>query len=125
MACLRVTWTSPGTSAAVDVFIQTDILLFFLWQGATGIKMKSILFYALLVMLCVHEGAPYVTPSYGERGSDLGMQVFEHVVRTKPLDNVVLSPHGVASILGMLLPGAHGETRKQIIGSLRYKKKGE
>lgn len=87
--------------------------------------MKNIFLFYVLVILCVHEGAPSASPTYGERGSDLGMQVFEHVVRTKPLDNVVLSPHGVASILGMLLPGAHGETRKQIISSLRYKKKGE
>ncbi|XP_037533932.1 LOW QUALITY PROTEIN: glia-derived nexin [Nematolebias whitei] len=86
--------------------------------------MKSIFLFYVLVILCVHEGAPSVSPTYGERGSDLGMQVFEQVVRTKPLDNVVLSPHGVASILGLLLPGAHGETRKQIISSLRYKKKG-
>lgn len=63
-------------------------------------------------------------PSYGERGSDLGIQVFQQVVHSKPLENVVLSPHGVASILGMLLPGAHGETRKQVLNALRYKKNG-
>ncbi|XP_017294346.1 glia-derived nexin [Kryptolebias marmoratus] len=86
--------------------------------------MKCIFFLYVLVILCGHKGVLSVTPSYGERGSDLGIQVFQQVVRTKPLENVVLSPHGVASILGMLLPGAHGETRKQIINSLRYKKKG-
>lgn len=63
-------------------------------------------------------------PSYGERGSDLGIQVFQQVASSKPQDNVVLSPHGVASILGMLLSGAHGDTRKQIITALRYKKNG-
>lgn len=63
--------------------------------------------------------------TYGERGSDLGMQAFQQVVTSKPLENVVLSPHGVASILGMLLPGAHGETRKQVLSALRYKKNGK
>lgn len=78
----------------------------------------------LLITWFGHEGVLSQGPSYGERGSDLGIQVFQQVVRSKPLENVVLSPHGVASILGMLLPGAHGETRKQILNSLRYKKNG-
>ncbi|KAM4743446.1 glia-derived nexin [Anableps anableps] len=77
-----------------------------------------------LVTLCAHKGVLSAAPSYGERGSDLGIQVFQQVVSSKPLENVVLSPHGVASVLGMLLPGAHGETRKQIISALRYKKNG-
>ncbi|GAA6232553.1 glia-derived nexin [Lates japonicus] len=79
--------------------------------------------YALVILHCL-EGVLPQSPSYGERGSDLGIQVFQQVVRSKPLENVVFSPHGVASILGMLLPGAHGETRKQIISALRYKKNG-
>ncbi|KAL4647160.1 glia-derived nexin [Arapaima gigas] len=62
--------------------------------------------------------------SYGERGSELGIQVFQQVTQLHPHDNVVLSPHGVASILGMLLPGAHGETRRQLLKGLRYKAKG-
>lgn len=79
--------------------------------------------YALVILHCL-DGVLPQAPSYGERGSDLGIQVFQQVVRSKPLENVVFSPHGVASILGMLLPGAHGETRKQIISALRYKKNG-
>lgn len=62
--------------------------------------------------------------SYGERGSDLGLQVFGRVLQTAPQDNMLLSPHGVASVLGMLLPGAHGNTRNQILHGLRYKKNG-
>lgn len=81
--------------------------------------------YSLVVTLYGHKGALSTAPSYGERGSDLGIQVFQQVVRSKPLENVVLSPHGVASILGMLLPGAHGDTRKQVLSALRYKKNGE
>ncbi|XP_031716371.1 glia-derived nexin [Anarrhichthys ocellatus] len=87
-------------------------------------KRLSLLCLWLLVALYGHNGALSQPPSYGERGSDLGIQVFQQVVRSKPLENVVLSPHGVASILGMLLPGAHGETRKQVLNALRYKKNG-
>ncbi|XP_038129051.1 glia-derived nexin [Cyprinodon tularosa] len=87
--------------------------------------MKQILLglYALGA-LCACKVVLSAAPTYGERGSDLGIQVFQQMVRSKPLENVVLSPHGVASILGMLLPGAHGETRKQIVSSLRYKRNG-
>lgn len=84
----------------------------------------SLLCLCALVALCSHKGVLSQAPSYGERGSDLGIQVFQQVVHAKPLENVVLSPHGVASILGMLLSGAHGETRKQILNALRYKKNG-
>nr|XP_046244415.1 glia-derived nexin [Scatophagus argus] len=87
-------------------------------------KHLSLLFLVALVTLYGHEGVLSQAPSYGERGSDLGIQVFQQVVRSRPLENVVLSPHGVASILGMLLPGAHGETRKQVLNALRYKKNG-
>ncbi|XP_071328027.1 glia-derived nexin [Trachinotus anak] len=88
--------------------------------------MKHLLLFCLCALVILHglEGALPQTPTYGERGSDLGIQVFQQVVRSKPLENVVISPHGVASILGMLLPGAYGETRKQIISGLRYKKNG-
>lgn len=87
-------------------------------------KHISLLCLYALVALFGHKGVLSQAPSYGERGSDLGIQVFQEVVRNKPLENVVLSPHGVASILGMLLPGAGGETRKQILNALRYKKNG-
>lgn len=78
-----------------------------------------------LVTLYGHKGVLSQSSSYGERGSDLGIQVFQQVVRSKPLENVVFSPHGVASILGMLLTGAHGKTRKQIVSGLHYKKNGK
>lgn len=97
------------------------------YVGVASIKMKhmSLLCLCALVALCSHKGVLSQAPSYGERGSDLGIQVFQQVVHAKPLENVVLSPHGVASILGMLLSGAHGDTRKQILNVLRYKKNGK
>ena len=84
----------------------------------------SVLLSLLLVTLGISEGALSQAPTYGERGSDLGLRVFQLVARAQPQENVVLSPHGVASILGMLLPGADGETRRQIFTALRYKKNG-
>ncbi|KAF3693111.1 Glia-derived nexin [Channa argus] len=77
-----------------------------------------------LVSFYGHKGVLSQSPSYGERGSDLGIQVFQQVVRSKPQENVIFSPHGVASILGMLLTGASGKTRKQIVSALQYKKNG-
>ncbi|KAM4627263.1 glia-derived nexin [Polymixia lowei] len=86
--------------------------------------LSLLLCLSVLVTLYGHKGVLSQAPTYGERGSDLGLQVFQQVVRYKPRENVVLSPHGVASILGMLLPGAHGETRRQVLTALRFKKNG-
>uniref|UniRef100_A0A665TSS0 Serpin domain-containing protein n=1 Tax=Echeneis naucrates TaxID=173247 RepID=A0A665TSS0_ECHNA len=84
----------------------------------------SLLCLCALVILHGLEAVVHKGLTYGERGSDLGIQVFQQVALSRPLENVVMSPHGVASILGMLLPGAHGETRNQIIRGLHYKKNG-
>lgn len=78
----------------------------------------------VLVAVCSLSVSASQPSSYGERGSDLGLQVFLRVVQDKPQENVVLSPHGVASVLGMLLPGAHGDTRRQLLTGLKYKKTG-
>lgn len=88
--------------------------------------MRHVSFSCLLILVAWLglDGALSQSSTYGERGSDLGIQAFQQVVSSKPLENVVMSPHGVASILGMLLPGAHGETKKQVLGALRYKKNG-
>nr|XP_020441952.1 glia-derived nexin [Monopterus albus] len=87
-------------------------------------KRLSILCLCALVTLYGHKYVLSQPYSYGERNSDLGIRVFQQVVQSKPLENVVFSPHGVASILGLLLPGAHGETLKQITSGLHYKKNG-
>ncbi|XP_073674075.1 glia-derived nexin [Garra rufa] len=78
----------------------------------------------VLVAVCSLSVSASQSSSYGERGSDLGLQVFLRVVQDKPQENVVVSPHGVASILGMLLPGVHGDTRRQLLTGLKYKKTG-
>ncbi|XP_054838630.1 glia-derived nexin [Eublepharis macularius] len=58
--------------------------------------------------------------SLEELGSDIGIQVFNQVVKTRPKDNVVVSPHGIASVLGMLQLGADGKTKKQLTTVMRY-----
>nr|XP_056705778.1 glia-derived nexin [Euleptes europaea] len=58
--------------------------------------------------------------SIEELGSDIGIQVFKHLVKTRPKDNVVVSPHGIASVLGMLQLGADGKTKKQLTTVMRY-----
>uniref|UniRef100_A0A665TST0 Serpin domain-containing protein n=2 Tax=Echeneis naucrates TaxID=173247 RepID=A0A665TST0_ECHNA len=89
-------------------------------------RMKPVSLLCLCALVILHglEAVVHKGLTYGERGSDLGIQVFQQVALSRPLENVVMSPHGVASILGMLLPGAHGETRNQIIRGLHYKKNG-
>ncbi|KAJ7324867.1 hypothetical protein JRQ81_017887 [Phrynocephalus forsythii] len=58
--------------------------------------------------------------SLEELGSDIGIQVFNQLVKTRPNDNVVVSPHGIASVLGMLQLGADGKTKKQLTTVMRY-----
>ncbi|XP_023587118.1 glia-derived nexin isoform X1 [Trichechus manatus latirostris] len=55
-----------------------------------------------------------------ELGSNLGIQVFNQIVKSRPHENVVVSPHGIASILGMLQLGADGKTKKQLTAVMRY-----
>ncbi|KTG42503.1 hypothetical protein cypCar_00013295 [Cyprinus carpio] len=78
----------------------------------------------VLVAVCSLSASVSQSSSYGERGSEIGLQVFLRVVQDKQQENVVLSPHGVASVLGMLLPGAHGDTRRQLLTGLKYRKTG-
>uniref|UniRef100_A0A8C1JJL7 Glia-derived nexin-like n=2 Tax=Cyprinus carpio TaxID=7962 RepID=A0A8C1JJL7_CYPCA len=78
----------------------------------------------VLVAVCSLSVSASQSSSYGERGSDLGLQVFLRMVQNKPKENVVMSPHGVASVLGVLLPGAHGDTQHQLLKGLKYKKTG-
>ena len=63
--------------------------------------------------------------SLEELGSDIGIQVFNQLVKTRPKDNVVVSPHGIASVLGMLQLGADGKTKKQLTTVMRYSVNGQ
>lgn len=59
-----------------------------------------------------------------ELGSDIGIQVFHQIVKSRPQDNIVVSPHGIASVLGMLQLGADGRTKAQLASVMRYGVKG-
>ncbi|XP_008065425.1 glia-derived nexin [Carlito syrichta] len=58
--------------------------------------------------------------SLEELGSDMGIQVFSQIIKSRPHDNIVVSPHGIASVLGMLQLGADGRTKKQLTTVMRY-----
>ncbi|XP_077344413.1 glia-derived nexin [Lithobates pipiens] len=80
------------------------------------------LLLALFAVLYWTSAQSQVNPiSLEELGSDIGIQVFNQVVKTKPHENVVISPHGIASVLGMLQLGADGKTKKQLTTAMRYK----
>ncbi|KAJ8359100.1 hypothetical protein SKAU_G00156250 [Synaphobranchus kaupii] len=46
--------------------------------------------------------------------------IFQQVALFQPWQNSLVSPHGVASVLGLLLPGADGNTHQQILTALSY-----
>lgn len=58
--------------------------------------------------------------SLEELGSDTGIQVFNQIIKSRPQENIVVSPHGIASVLGMLQLGADGRTKKQLTTVMRY-----
>ncbi|XP_069752823.1 glia-derived nexin [Narcine bancroftii] len=55
-----------------------------------------------------------------EVGSDLGIKVFDQIVSSKPTENIIMSPHGIASILSILHLGADGRTREQLRNALKF-----
>lgn len=58
--------------------------------------------------------------SVAEVFSDIGVQVFSQVTKSKPQENVVVSPYGISAVLGMLMLGADGLTKKQLATTMRY-----
>lgn len=81
---------------------------------------------ALFAVVYLTSAQSQINPiSLEELGSDIGIQVFNQVVKTKPHENVVISPHGIASVLGMLQLGADGKTKKQLTTAMRYKVNGQ
>lgn len=82
----------------------------------------SLLFAAVVsVCVCVQRD-PWTLE---ELGSDIGIQVFNQVIKSRPKDNIVISPHGIASVLGMLQLGADGNTKQQLTTVMRYNIKGQ
>lgn len=82
--------------------------------------MQKLFTFLLLVTVTLCSESPFNLLSLEELGSDLGIQVFNQVVQSNPQQNVVVSPHGIASVLGMLQFGADGKTKKQLTTVMRY-----
>ncbi|XP_053314776.1 glia-derived nexin [Spea bombifrons] len=83
--------------------------------------MKRLFPFLFTVVFAASTQSPFSPQFIEELGSDIGIQVFNQVVKTKPHENVVMSPHGIASVLGMLQLGADGKTKKQLTTAMRYK----
>lgn len=56
-----------------------------------------------------------------ELGSNFGIRVFQEIVRSAGDQNIVLSPHGVAALMGMAQLGAAGNTLHQLENTMRYR----
>ncbi|XP_004701704.1 glia-derived nexin [Echinops telfairi] len=76
----------------------------------------SLLATATLPLACT----PFNPLSLEELSSNTGIQVFNQIIKSRPHENVVISPHGIASVLGMLQLGADGRTKKQLTTMMRY-----
>ncbi|CAI5775570.1 SERPIN domain-containing protein [Podarcis lilfordi] len=76
------------------------------------------LLFAALISACLC--FPPSPLSLEELGSDIGIQVFNQLVKSRLKENVVVSPHGIASVLGILQLGADGKTKKQLTTVMRY-----
>ncbi|XP_028912157.1 plasminogen activator inhibitor 1 [Ornithorhynchus anatinus] len=80
---------------------------------------------ACLVLLSLpsrgSEGRPHGGPSRAARlATDFGVKVYREVVRGSGDRNVVFSPYGVSSALGMLQLTAAGRTRRQLGDAMGY-----
>lgn len=77
--------------------------------------------FLLAAMAILHSVCSHFNPlSLEELGSNTGIQIFNQIVKARPHDNIVVSPHGIASALGMLQLGADGRTKKQLTLVMRY-----
>lgn len=55
-----------------------------------------------------------------DQQTDFGLRVFSEVARTYPHQNLILSPYGISSLLGMAQVGAHGSTLKTLKKHMGY-----
>lgn len=59
-----------------------------------------------------------------EKQTDFGLQVFSEVVQSAPDRNLVLSPYGISSVLGMAQLGAYGSTLQMLTSKMGYSLQG-
>ncbi|XP_007886566.1 glia-derived nexin [Callorhinchus milii] len=65
-----------------------------------------------------------MTEQVAELGSDLGLSVFKYIANSSEIKNIIISPHGIATVLGMLQLGASRKTKSQLIKALKYNSNG-
>ncbi|XP_032888117.1 glia-derived nexin-like [Amblyraja radiata] len=81
----------------------------------------------ILIVLCVAVGSVHCLlgeSKTSEVESDLGMKIFNQVATSQPTENIVMSPHGMVSLLWILQFGADGITKKELSGALKYSRFG-
>uniref|UniRef100_A0A8C1UZE1 Plasminogen activator inhibitor 1 n=2 Tax=Cyprinus carpio TaxID=7962 RepID=A0A8C1UZE1_CYPCA len=55
-----------------------------------------------------------------EKQTDFGLQVFSEAIKSAPDRNLVLSPYGISSVLGMAQLGAYGSTLQMLTSKIGY-----
>ncbi|XP_059803542.1 glia-derived nexin isoform X1 [Hypanus sabinus] len=89
-----------------------------------GFAMRKINILILLYMAMSSVHSRKKSAKILELGSDLGIEVFNQVVSANPTENIILSPHGIASLLWTLHMGADGRTKQQLSKALKYNSQG-
>lgn len=101
----------------IFIYILSDFFRMSLPKGAMGWHFPFFLLASVTLPSVCSQFNPL---SLEELGSNMGIQVFNQIVKSQPHDNIVISPHGIASVLGMLQLGADGKTKKQLTTAMRY-----
>ncbi|XP_060780044.1 plasminogen activator inhibitor 1 [Neoarius graeffei] len=57
---------------------------------------------------------------FQEKQSDFGLRVFSEAAQSHPYQNLILSPYGIASVLGMAQLGAYGATLQSLRKHMGY-----
>lgn len=103
---------------------KSDIFLFFFFSFRLSLLEGTMNwhfpFFVLTTVTLSSVYSQFNSLSLEELGSDTGIQVFNQIIKSRPQENIVVSPHGIASILGMLQLGADGRTKKQLTTVMRY-----
>lgn len=61
---------------------------------------------------------------FQEKQSDFGLRVFSEAAQSHPYQNLILSPYGIASVLGMAQLGAYGATLQSLRKHMGYSLQG-
>lgn len=60
-----------------------------------------------------------------EKHTDFGLHVFSEAAQSHPYQNLILSPYGISSMLGMAQLGAYGATLKTLKQHMGYSMQGK